>query len=304
MPSAKNSFSGIGAHVRERQHCHRRETDHAGIGRGRGRSRSRRHRPAAVGGPGRSNGSGRLGIARLRELVPETREIVGQVPRRRIALFRVLRETPLDDPAKLHRRPRRDAIDRFRLLTNDGRHRLRGACPGERPRTRQHLVQHRAEGELVRTEVDRSAESLFGRHVGGRPHHHPGFRRLRDSRRHRLVTGIRLGDQLPQAEVKDLREAVGRDDHVLGLQVPVHDPRAVRLRETVGNLGRDREDSLRRQSTLGQQLPNRPPFHQLHRDVGGFPRLSDVVDRDDAGVVQRRDELRLLLEALQPLRVP
>ena len=46
--------------------------------------------------------------------------------------------------------------------------------------------------------------------------------------------------QLREAEVEDLDEAVARDHDVLGLQVAVHDPGGVRLREPVGDLRRRR----------------------------------------------------------------
>ena len=53
--------------------------------------------------------------------------------------------------------PARALLDRLRLLPDDGRHRLGRARPRERLLPRRHLVQDGAEGELVRTEVDRPA---------------------------------------------------------------------------------------------------------------------------------------------------
>ena len=109
--------------------------------------------------------------------------------------------------------------------------------------------------------------------------------------------------ELGQAEVEDLDEAVLRDHEVLGLQVAVHDPGAVRFREAVGGLRGDAEERSRRQGAVGQNLAQRSSLDELHRDELDAVRGADVVDRDEIRVVQRRGRARFLLEALQPLGV-
>jgi len=119
-----------------------------------------------------------------------------------------LREAPLDDPAKLGRRPRRAALDRFRSS------RMTAVIVSATLALPNALVpvsisnSIEPKEKLVRAEVGRPAESLLGRHVGGRPHHHPGLRQSQD--RWLPSPGqprfLRL-HQLPQAEVEDLRES-------------------------------------------------------------------------------------------------
>ena len=169
----------------------------------------------------------------------------------------------------------------------------------ERALAGRHLVEDRSEGELVRPEVDGPAARLLRRHVSDGPHHRAGARRRRD-------VGALLGlvlQELREAEVEDLDDAVLRDHDVLGLQVPVDDPGGVRLGEPVGDLAGDVEQAPRRQRPGLQDFPQGLPLDELHRDedrgVGG----SDVVDRDDVGVIQAGGGARLLLEPLAPVGI-
>src|SRR5262249_974255 len=59
-------------------------------------------------------------------------------------------------------------------------------------------------------------------------------------------------------------------------------------------------ETLDRDWTCAQDLPQRPALDALHGDVEGRPVRADVEDRDDVGVVESRGGARLLLEALQP----
>ncbi len=52
----------------------------------------------------------------------------------------------------------------------------------------------------------------------------------------------------------------------------------------------------------GDQGVERLAAHELHGEKRNAVRLLDRVDRDDVGVVQRRDGARLAPEALDPLR--
>ncbi len=83
----------------------------------------------------------------------------------------------------------------------------------------------------------------------------------------------------------------------------MNDPRGVGLGESVGNLRADLEELAGGHRLLNDEVPQRPPLDDLHRDVDHSVRGADVVDSDDVGVVQRRGRARLLLEALAPLRV-
>jgi hypothetical protein len=109
--------------------------------------------------------------------------------------------------------------------------------------------------------------------------------------------------RLRQTEVEDLDQPVFGHHHVLGLQIPVHDTRLVRPRQSVGDLSRDLEQPLHRQRAGEQHFPQRLPRDHLHRDVGDRLHRPDVVDRDDVGVVQGRCRPGLLLETLQTQRI-
>ena len=65
-------------------------------------------------------------------------------------------------------------------------------------------------------------------------------------------------------------------------------------------LQRDRQQPrpiLARVGALGQETGQRPALHQLHGEERAFAEGADVVDRDDAGVLQLAADLRLLDEA-------
>ena len=87
------------------------------------------------------------------------RELAGEVPRRGVAVLGVLGEAALDDPAQRRRHLRVERADRLGLLVQDRRQRVDGGLLLERPLARRHLVEDRAERELVRSEVDRLARS-------------------------------------------------------------------------------------------------------------------------------------------------
>ena len=104
--------------------------------------------------------------------------------------------------------------------------------------------------------------------------------------------------ELRQPEIEDLHDAVPRDHHVLGLQIPVNDARGVGLGETVGDLEGQVQESPRGQRAGVQHFAQGLAVHELHRDVRGRVGRPDLMNRHDVGVVQRRSGARLLLEAL------
>ena len=130
-----------------------------------------------------------------------------------------------------------------------------GVVPLEGTPARRHLVEDRAEGELVGAEVDRLSARLLRRHVADRSQDGSRSGPDRDRRRLRERTRLHLGGrELGEAEVQDLDEPVLRDHDVLGLQVPVDDPALVRAREPIGGLCRDRQQPARGERPFEQQL--------------------------------------------------
>jgi hypothetical protein len=103
-----------------------------------------------------------------------------------------------------------------------------------------------------------------------------------------------------EAEVEELGAGT-RQHHVAGLQVAVHDPGAVRGVERLSDLRAEAQDLRQRQRSLREALRERLALDQLEHHVVQLvaldARAADVVDRTDVRVVQRRDALRLALEA-------
>ena len=82
------------------------------------------------------------------------------------------------------------------------------------------------------------------------------------------------------------------------------DPGGVRLGEAIRGLRREGEQPSKIQRARGHELSECSALDQLHRDERRPVLRSDLVDRDDVGMVQRRRRPRFLLEAGQALRVP
>jgi hypothetical protein len=240
-------------------------------------------------------------VVGLGESLPDARDVAGEVASRFVPAVRVLLEASLHDPPEGKGKAGRLPLEGIGLLADDRRHRFRPARAQERARSRQHLVQQRAEGELVRAEIERLAERLLGRHVGERADRHARHGHAR--RRRRRIVRTLGGQPLGQAEVDDLREAVGRDHHVLGLQVAVDDPNGVGLGQPLGDLRRNREHLLRRQRAACERLAKRLPLDELHRDVEAAFGFSNVVHRDDVRVVERRGGSGFPLEARHPVGI-
>ncbi len=236
------------------------------------------------------------GRGRLGEVIAQVGQVAGEVARRPEAVFGILGEAPLDQPAQRSGRARVHLHDRRGLLADDRRQGLGRRPALEGAFARRHLVEDRAEGELVGPEVERPPARLLGRHVADRSHHHPGPRRVGRRLLHRQLVGLGR-DELRQAEVQDLGVAVLGDHDVLRLQVPVHDPGRVGRGEAVADLDGEVEHLLRRHGSGGREVLEGRTLDQLHGDVDRRVRGTDVVDRQDVGVREPRGRARLPLEA-------
>ena len=136
-----------------------------------------------------------------------------------------------------------------------------GAAAAERRVAGRRVGEHAAEREDVARRARLLALGLLGRHVAGGPDHHPG--------RGQLGALERAGD----AEVDHVRP-VGRQQHVAGLEVPVHQAAAVHRAQRVGQAGREPPDGV-----LGQRAV--PADHVGQRragNVGGGQPGRVVVD--------------------------
>jgi hypothetical protein len=94
----------------------------------------------------------------------------------------------------------------------------------------------------------------------------------------------------------------GRDQHVRGLDVPVHEPASVRRIERARYLRDERKRLRGGKRPIPEQLLEVLPLDVAHRNEDAPVGLARLVDRDDVRVVERGRELRLgqqpLAEAL------
>ena len=118
----------------------------------------------------------------------------------------------------------------------------------------------------------------------------------RQDRVQRLVSALRRRG-LREAEVENLHRAFVGDENVLGLEVAMDDAFRVRGSQAVRDLDGGPQQRLDRQRPGRQEVAQRAPFDQLHREVRDAVRLADIVDGDDVGVGQSGGGARFLLEA-------
>ena len=90
--------------------------------------------------------------------------------------------------------------------------------------------------------------------------------------------------------------AVLRDEEVLGLQVPVDDALLVGGGEALRDLERVVHGLLLRNRARVELPAQRLAFQKLHDGVGDAVLVAEVVNREDVGMRERRDGLRLALE--------
>ena len=157
----------------------------------------------------------------------------------------------------------------------------------ERDRAGQHLVEHRAERVDVGAGARRLAADLLGRGVVDAAHEQAGLG-------HPARAGVPREPEVGQVDV-----ILGRDQHVGGLDVAVHEAARVGGVERGGDLADDPHRPVRRQLALvveqvGQIATLDPP----HRDEQVVVGLTRLVERDDVRMVDRGGDLPLALEAL------
>jgi hypothetical protein len=135
--------------------------------------------------------------------------------------------------------------------------------------------------------IDARRAHLLGTHVrdgSERPRRRPGERDIR---------------QLRDAEVEDLHHAVVGDEHVGRLDVAVHDPTRVRVRETACDLHRDAHRLAERERPARDAPLQRLAVVERHREIQlSVIRLADLVHGAHVGMLERRDSTCLVQESL------
>jgi hypothetical protein len=146
-----------------------------------------------------------------------------------------------------------------------------GLAP-ERRRTAEALVKHAPEREAVGAAVHFLAADLLGRQVVERARH-PAARASLSA----------------DPEVAEVGVPLVVHEDVRGLHVPVHQPAAVSRIERVGDLGEQTDCDLRGQPPVPlEHLSQVAPLDPAHGEVQLPLSLTGLVDRDHAGVVERR----------------
>ena len=106
-----------------------------------------------------------------------------------------------------------------------------------------------------------------------------------------------------RGQIEHLQPTVCRDHHVGQLEVAVRDPSLMGGTDRVGQRNREVEDLRQRQAAFDDEIAERLSFDVLHRQKEHPIRLFHGVDRDDVGMVQSGDALRLDLETGATFRV-
>ena len=143
--------------------------------------------------------------------------------------------------------------------------------------------------------VDHDAAALLRCHVGRRSHHGAG---LGDVDRRRRVHGELRDPEVEQLDplaARDLR--IGDQEHVVRLEIAMHDALGVRGAQRTGDLAGDREHG-----GPAERRPRRAPrqgiaLEVLHDDErGALGGPAEVVDLDDPRVADRGGRARLVEE--------
>ena len=156
-----------------------------------------------------------------------------------------------------------------------------------------------AERPDVRASVHGLALGLLGRHVRRRAEDDPGPSghdrerwRIGDLGRHGVVR-----QRLGETEVEDLDSALLGQLDVGGLQVAMDDAALVGVFERLRDLPRDPQGFFERDRALSDAVLKRRALDQLHDQRAGRVRVFEAVDRGDVRMIQRSQEVRLVLEA-------
>ena len=170
---------------------------------------------------------------------------------------------------------------------------LCGGSPakGDRPASSSYATQPK--GVHVRSVVGRgiAAGGLLGRHVGGRPHRGA---ELRQRRARRCVRRCR--DGLRDSEVCD-DGGVSREEHVVGLDVAMHDATLVRVRKRARDVAQNAHRLGDRQRPAAKARAKALAFDVWHGIVRKPLEIPRREHRDDIGLLERGRDADLALEA-------
>jgi len=166
-------------------------------------------------------------------------------------------------------------------------------CPLEGAAAGEALEEKAAERKQIASPVQRLLLNLFGGHIRRRADNRVRLRQARHRRvrRHTVRGRQNLGD----AKVQELGLTLWSQHHILRLQIAMDDAAAVSGGQRVGDLAAHPHRVGDRELATAQTCRQGFARHVLHDHVRLARRIgTDVVDRTDAGVIERSYSLRLL----------
>jgi hypothetical protein len=106
--------------------------------------------------------------------------------------------------------------------------------------------------------------------------------------------------ELGETKVDDLHVAVVCDQQVLGLEVAMNDAVLVHFGQRIAGLDGPVERPSQLHRAIAKHVAQRTSLDVLHRDVGPVVDLTDVVNRRDVRMVDRRGQPGFLKKPLAP----
>ena len=155
---------------------------------------------------------------------------------------------------------------------------------GKRNAASDHFVEQHAQTPGVSACIDIQSARLFRRHVVWRTHDHT---RLRTQHGRRLRLAARGGEQLGQAEVQYLYDAILAQHDVLRLDVTMDDSGLMRCGQRRRDLRGNTEQFTDRDWRLNHALPQGVALDEFGGDELMRIYLADLENRQDVGVIQR-----------------
>ncbi len=122
-----------------------------------------------------------------------------------------------------------------------------------------------------------------------------------DARRAAEACGLLGAERFREPEVEHLHLAVGRELHVRGFEIAVHDAFFVRRLERVRDLARDLDRLGHGDRPADQPIRERRSLDELELEERHAVDVLHAVDRRDMRMIQRREQHRFLLEACEPV---
>jgi hypothetical protein len=110
-------------------------------------------------------------------------------------------------------------------------------------------------------------------------------------------------EELRDAEVEQLHASIGRDEHVLGFDVPVDDSLVVCRRKPARNLNRVISGAVDRECTAIEVPAKRVAFEQFGNQIRRAFMRADVEYGEDVWMVERRCRTRFLFEPAHPIGI-